>query len=38
MKTDWSHLDKFRQQEAPYVSPPGSTFGAFLIPDGAKPV
>ncbi len=32
MKKDWSHLDKFRQQEAPYLSPERSTFGSFLIP------
>jgi len=32
MKTNWKHLDKFRTQEPPYLSPLGSTFGAFQIP------
>ena len=31
MKTNWSHLDKWRFQEPPYLSAPGSTFGAFQI-------
>lgn len=32
MKSDWSHLDKFRTQSPPYVSSPGATYGAFVIP------
>lgn len=32
MKTDWSHLDKYRTQHAAYESPKGATFGAFEVP------
>lgn len=32
MKPDWSHLDKYRTQEPPYLSEPGATYGAFVIP------
>lgn len=32
MKTDWSHLEKYRIQRTPYISPIGATHGAFEIP------
>ena len=32
MKSNWSHLDKYRTQLPPYISPPGATYGAFVIP------
>jgi hypothetical protein len=31
MKKNWSHLDKFRGQSAPYTSPKGATYGAFSV-------
>ena len=37
MKTDWTHLDKYRLQRKPYLSPVGATYGAFQIPfDGVQ--
>ncbi len=31
MRTDWKHLDKWRNQHPPYNSPPGARFGAFSV-------
>lgn len=32
MRAGWHHLDRFRTQSPPYVSSPGATYGAFVIP------
>lgn len=32
MKKDLHHLDKWRTQHPPYLSPQGATYGAFVIP------
>jgi hypothetical protein len=38
MKTDWTHLDKWRllDPRSLHYSPEGSTFGAFMIPHPEK--
>lgn len=40
MKTNWSHLDKYRfnQADQPHSSSPGSTYGAFQVPYQGKTV
>lgn len=32
MKKDWKHLEKYRFQSPPYISPVGAKYGAFRIP------